>query len=400
MTGKKPRGNVRRVTAKRPCRICGKPDFCLYTLDEEVSICARTTEGATKVNERNEGIFVHTLRDLKVHPIVVASPKAVAPAAPIELRDAVYRAMIALCPATRYPELLIEGKGGLSERGFRAEHYARYGALPPEERLRDQLAEAAFRLVKNRYPEFKSFDGIPGFWRDRRGRYHIWKARDYTNPRLLVPYCDELGRIQALQMRRVNVAEKGLRYILLSSDGERGGASSGTPLHFTYRPAELPAGDWVVLIEGGLKAQAFVALKPRAFALATTSVNTSHPEILWSLHGRNLLLGFDQDYRTNPNVYRHLASLLSLRALKEGTTESTRIAVWEGAKGIDDAALAGLRIRTASLMAWRRALPEEMRKLFDEHWREARQAAAEERPKSAAQDPCGRQAKAATTSHS
>jgi len=394
MGSRKPRGNVRRVNRKRLCRICGKPDYCLYTLDEEVSICARVTAGATKVNDRNEGVFVHLLRDLKAQPFAAPKAEPVSPLAPIEVRDAVYRAIIALSPATRYPAHLIDGKGGLAERGFRPEHYPSYGALPPKQRLRDELAVRALRLVKKRYSGFKSFAGIPGFWRDRGG-IHLWKPRDYTHPRLLIPYYDEQGRIQALQMRRVHVAEKELRYIWLSSDGEPGGACSGTPLDYSYRPAELPPGAWLVLVEGGLKAQAFVANRPRAFALATSSVNTSHPEILAATHGHNFLLAFDQDYRTNENVYRHLASLLSLRVLEEGTAETTRIAVWEGAKGIDDAVLAGLQIRMATITEWRQALPEVMRELFDQHWREARRARAQAMKAAAAQSSGGAQQKVA-----
>src|SRR5438105_4203072 len=80
MGNKKLRGNVRRVSAKRPCRICGHPDWCLYTLDDEVSICARITDGATKVNERNEGVFVHRTRDFKAEPIERAKS---APATPL-----------------------------------------------------------------------------------------------------------------------------------------------------------------------------------------------------------------------------------------------------------------------------------------------------------------------------
>src|SRR5207237_8733439 len=44
----------RKVTTKRPCRICRKTDWCGYANDERTSICMRVSDGA-KGTARNGG---------------------------------------------------------------------------------------------------------------------------------------------------------------------------------------------------------------------------------------------------------------------------------------------------------------------------------------------------------
>src|SRR4029079_15705529 len=39
-------GGFKRVSKKRPCRICGKPTYCGFSTDEGTSICMRISAGA------------------------------------------------------------------------------------------------------------------------------------------------------------------------------------------------------------------------------------------------------------------------------------------------------------------------------------------------------------------
>jgi hypothetical protein len=49
-----------RVNRRRPCRICGKPDWCIYYVrDETLSVCMRVSEGAHKINRHGVAIFIH-----------------------------------------------------------------------------------------------------------------------------------------------------------------------------------------------------------------------------------------------------------------------------------------------------------------------------------------------------
>src|ERR1051326_5425358 len=50
-----------RVTKHRRCRVCGKPDWCGYSTDEQTSICMRVSNGC-KGTSRNEGNIYHHRR--------------------------------------------------------------------------------------------------------------------------------------------------------------------------------------------------------------------------------------------------------------------------------------------------------------------------------------------------
>ena len=59
-----------RVSKKRPCPICGKPDWCLTAPDGSAAICPRIAEGSVKLC--GEAGFLHVLRD---HPCWRDRPK-------------------------------------------------------------------------------------------------------------------------------------------------------------------------------------------------------------------------------------------------------------------------------------------------------------------------------------
>ena len=52
---------MRRVSKRRPCLICGRPDWCLVAADESAAICARISDGSVK--PCGEAGWLHILRD-------------------------------------------------------------------------------------------------------------------------------------------------------------------------------------------------------------------------------------------------------------------------------------------------------------------------------------------------
>ena len=48
-----------RVNWRSPCRICGRPDSCLYVRDEILSLRMRVSDGARKINCHSGAIFTH-----------------------------------------------------------------------------------------------------------------------------------------------------------------------------------------------------------------------------------------------------------------------------------------------------------------------------------------------------
>lgn len=359
-----------RVNRHRPCHVCGKPDWCSYTRDEQVSICMRVHEGARRINQHGGAIFVHT-PDSEISPFYIPSkPSAPHSAlAPINVRDIIYQTLIRLSPATRYRKKLVEGVKGLRARGFAEGHLENYGGLPTQAWERDLLAKQILTRVNEQCPEITSLRGVPGFWQDHRG-WHLWTRADYAHPRLLIPCRDGCGLIQAFQMRSPGFTRKRMRYCWLSSNGLPEGASSGNPLHFTFRRSELPPDSPALIVEGLLKADALVALRPRLFAVATSGVAANHEALIDLTKGRRVILAFDQDYLTNPAVCLSLAAFLARRMKCESTLSTTQIACWPiDVKGIDDAAIRRLPINTVSMEMWFRQLSDDLRRQVIQFWK-------------------------------
>jgi len=194
------------------------------------------------------------------------------PLASPEIRDAVFRELIKISPASNYREELVIGPGGLLSRGLLERHTTSYGALPPTNQQRAILAGILNDYVRVSFPEHAESHsgagivGVPGFWQDRSGVVHIWKPRNYLMPLLVIPYKDANGLIQACQIRLhandISFNEK--RYCWLSSPQERFGASSGAPILFSFVKEKLPTGETVLITEGALKAETVVRFRPNA----------------------------------------------------------------------------------------------------------------------------------------
>jgi hypothetical protein len=60
--------------------------------------------------------------------------------ASLEIRDAVFRELIKLSPASNYREELVTGPGGLLSRGLLEQHTTSYGALLRTKQQRKALA--------------------------------------------------------------------------------------------------------------------------------------------------------------------------------------------------------------------------------------------------------------------
>jgi hypothetical protein len=317
----------------------------------------RAGEGARKINRHGGAIYVHTEKTIiSFKTTFSCSHRAVDapqfPLAPIEVRDFVYNGLIRLSPATRYRSALIAGDKGLLARGLNETQFSNYGGLPASWSERERLSHQLLREANDQLRIANSLRGIPGFWEDARG-FHLWKEADYRAPRLLVPVRDGQGRIQACQMRSPFVTKKTLRYCWLSSFDLPHGVSSGSPLHFNFRPSDLPLDVTIVIVEGALKADALSFLRPGLRVIATAGVAANHSALIELSRGRRVLIAFDQDYHVNEAVCLRLAALIARRKMSEGTLATTHIAAWDRrVKGIDDAALRNLPITSISVQRW------------------------------------------------
>lgn len=287
--------------------------------------------------------------------------------APLEIRAAVFQELIRLSPAANYTDELVTGPGGLLSRGLLKTHALAYGALPPTKEQRATLAALLSNFVRTRFTSYARLHshaelaGIPGFWQEPTGAVHIWKARNYLMPILVIPYRDANGLIQACQIRlhQNDLAPDEKRYRWLASPSERHGTGSGTPIHFTFFPQKLSAGATVVITEGAVKADTTVRFRPKANLIATSGVSCSHNQIIEAARPYNALIAFDADHRTNPQVCRQLARLIAqriedTRAHQQSLT--TKVLTWDGPKGIDEAVRANIKLSTLTILQWQTTL--------------------------------------------
>ena len=372
-----------RVNRRRPCNVCGKPDWCVYTRDGQVSICMRVSAGAARMNSKGGFIHIHynhspaTTYDIQ-QPLSELKPSI--NLAPLEVRNAVYSELIRLSPASNYDHELVSGSRGLLSRGFLQKDVMKFGALPPEMRERDRLSYKLSRFVRKNFSSFVENQrdlpliGIPGFWQEPTGQVRLWKNVNYDQPFLIIPYRDRTGRIQACQLRIGSEdAERKKRYCWLSSAVESQGVGTGDPVHFTFVEGSCPPGSPRLITEGALKGEAFVSLRPRNLVIATSGVGNSHTQLIAAIRGHDTLIGFDIDHRLNPSVCGQLAALIAERArdaeIHRIATTTTRIVIWEGtAKGIDDAARSGIHFSTVNVPEWYKGLIGESLERVKDVW--------------------------------
>jgi hypothetical protein len=163
-----------------------------------------------------------------------------------------------------------------------------------------------------------------------------------TPPGFFVPYRNEQGLIEGLQLRRFPHEGKD-KYIWLSSKDRTSGVSSGAPVHFAK--AELLAGaEEVVITEGALKADIVAYLSHSAVIAAAGVSNfgecfaarlkTSFPRLT------RAVVAFDRDLVHNAQVFR---ALMQLTRQLERARFQVRVRRWPPpAKGYDDYLLSHL----------------------------------------------------------
>ena len=186
---------------------------------------------ATWKYTRPSGIPFLTIRPRILRP----NHQSISPA-PLEIRDAVFRELIKISPASNYREL-VTGPSGLLSRGLQEQHTTRYGALPPTNQQRTVLAGILNDYVRANFPEHAESHsgagivGVPGFWQELSGMVHIWKPRNYLMPLLVIPYKDANGLIQACQIR--------LHANDISSDEKRYCSFGKNPIRYAGQKSHL-----------------------------------------------------------------------------------------------------------------------------------------------------------------
>ena len=236
----------------------------------------------------------------------------------IERRHAVYTALLQTLP------LSDEHRCALHLRGLAQAEIER---LQYKSTLGQRAAAEITQDLARRF----DLCGLPGFFQASG----VWRMVS-TATGFFVPYRDELGRIEGLQIRRWPHAGDS-KYIWFSSKDKPLGASSGAPLHFA-RVDLLARADEVVITEGALKADvaAYLSQSPVIGVAGVGSfgsdfaarIRASFPKL------RRVILAYDRDFSENPSVCQ---ALMRLSAQLERARFQVRMRTWPPpAKGYDD----------------------------------------------------------------
>lgn len=353
----------RRVSRKSPCRICGKPDWCSTTADQNISFCARSTITADRLSREGWGIYYNNIG----RPVgssrtfctkTQAYPKQTS-ISTIENRHKIYKKLIQLSPLSTCDELVSRSELLEGARIRELDHRRKFPKTAIE---RHRLVEAIIESFVREDGSFPIFKGVPGFWRGSNGSPRLGGDFDFAEDLILIPFIDPKGLIQACQIRSVSdTSTWSGRYLWLSSIRQRDGCGPGTPLHhegaLRFKGKSI---ETVLVTEGALKAATVQTFLPDRYVVGNSGVATSHREIVKTARKKILEIAFDADCFTNPHVAKALASLIALRIREQmflSCDKPTRIIAWDKRfKGIDDALIAGAPIKNLHVFEWVRSL--------------------------------------------
>jgi len=188
---------------------------------------------------------------------------------------------------------------------------------------------------------------VPGFYIKVRDGRRWWSLAGA--PGLLIPVRNLDGHIVALKVR-ADVPGNGPKYSTVSST-KHGGPSPGAPVHVPLHAGAR--GTMIRLTEGELKADVATALSGLlTLSIPGVSMWRKAVPVLQALQASQVLLAFDTDWRTNPQVARALGQA----AFALGTAGyEVQVEDWNPAvgKGIDDLLAAGhTPVRQSSALAF------------------------------------------------
>ena len=280
------------VTAKCPCAICGKGDYCSRSADDQWGVCRR--QGGPDAIERQDkngaAYYLHRLGDALPRyqaPALPAAPQ-IARADAVTLNQVYHRLLAMLLLETRHRQAL--RARGLSDtdilrRGYRS--------LPGPGRAR-----IASMLVEQFGPALCAT--VPGIVQ-RPGNRSAYSTLS-GSPGLLIPVRTQDSAIVGLVVR-VDDPGDGGKYRWLSSRYHDGPG----PLVACHAP--MFAGDTrtVRLTEGALKADVATALS----GVLTLGLPGVAPwrlaiPVLSRIKPATILLAFDADWRDNRHVAKPL----------------------------------------------------------------------------------------------
>lgn len=302
------------ASAAAPCPICGRKKYCGGWPATGKVLCTRHdtapdgTPGRPGRYKDGGEFWVFVLdQDAERLPVVYEAPVRCVDRAPYDVLDRAYRIVLDALPHVSGDSLAHMVRRGFTEVQVHEEIGCR-----SLRRNTDRFRIAA-RVVDSLGLE--SALGVPGLY--MKATKHGEKPFLGGAQGIVIPCRDLSGRVLALKIRVLDpdTVEQHGKYLSLSSSGEsRGNGPSAIPV--VHVPAFRPAAvDALRVTEGELKAE----ILTRRTGILTISIpgvdqwRRAMP-VLREFRPRRVLVAFDGNWQTNPDVARNLSAFL--RALK------------------------------------------------------------------------------------
>lgn len=326
------------VSAKSPCTICHKPDWCSRTKDGRIGLCKRVEAGCFGI--ANNGAYKHFLNAdgpnyRSARSAVSQGQRGTCGTVPAnsslaspQTRHEVYTGLLeSLTLRSEHSDNLLNERG-LSDTTVAYNLYAS-APLPEDSRKVSQQ-------MRERYGDV--LRGVPGFYRPDNG---LWRFRAFEAG-FFIPFRNVAGQIVGLQIRRDGAAKPKYLWVATPPDRYKNGTSSRSPFHYV-KPDLANHSGTVVIIEGALKADC-VAQYTHHGCVAIAGVCVNSQKLITELKEsfpalKRVVVAFDADWHTNKAVENALVRLLV--DLDKNAPWATEVWEWEPScgKGLDDALL-------------------------------------------------------------
>lgn len=242
--------------------------------------------------------------------------------------------------------LLDREKSMLLSRGFTAQEITSLGykTFPGYKELDDSQMEGIINLLINWHGLNPM--GIPGFYKNRAGKASIVRPEGTG---IVMKQINRYGQVTGLQIRIDNqfLKEGENKCRWLSSPGRKEGCRVKTCVHYAceWQDGKPVHTGEVFLTEGIMKADLAHKIMPQIPFISIAGVNMikaveNEVEFLKEIGVKKVVMCFDQDYLTNPNVQKALKDMVIMLVTKG--MEVGKQLVWstdspgKKLKGIDD----------------------------------------------------------------